>query len=98
MLREVLQRHRGHVIAMNLSDPKRLDLTRLLEVDEDSIAVKTRSGRLHVPWRWIMEVEEAADGQQFRVQKHEVAVRVFMHHLIVYGGGTYVGVGMAWDV
>lgn len=64
-MRSILEPYRGEVIAMNLSDPKKLELTRLLDVHDEFATVKTRDGRLHVPFRWIMESRRSARTHHF---------------------------------
>lgn len=96
-MRTVLARFQGQVIGMNLTSPKRMELTRILEVGDDYVTVRIKDGGLHVPFRWIMEISEAEPGRSFKVARETVPILVYMYHLVVYSGGAHIGVGMIFD-
>lgn len=96
-MQDVLAPYVNHVVGMNLSRPNKMELTRILHVGGDFFTVKTKPGRLHFPFRWIMEVSQA-EGVGFQVGRETVPLLIIMYHLVVYGGGTYVGFAMNFDV
>lgn len=96
--RESLARYVSLSVAVNLTDPVKLESVILESAQRDHFVVKTRNGFTHrLPYMQILRVVEAENSSLLKagVFSEPVHAIVEMFHLVVYKGSMGVGFGLS---
>jgi len=92
MLKEILAKHVGYVIAINAIAPEKLESCGLNSVGEDCFSVVTQKGLLlHIPYIRIIKIIENNEDGPVKVRAgvmSSASARAVVHveHMIIYQG------------
>lgn len=97
-MHQVIARHKGELIGINLSKPKDLNIVRLKDANSDYITLEQKDGSLwHYATRYVicaLEGDYSIHVGAFKKEKFTLQVQVY--HFLVYSGGGSVDVGISF--
>ncbi len=97
MFQNLLNDHVGYVIAINATDPERLESCGLKSVSKEYFSVVTQKDLLiHIPYSRVLSAVQSNDGSAVEIKKGlvgSVKARFVIHieHMIIYKGATSFG-------
>lgn len=96
MIHSLLNEHVEYMIAINATDPVKLESCGLKSVNTEYFSVVTQKGLLvHIPLSRIISIIENNEGGGVKVgggfNKAVARVVVQVEHMIVYNGGSAIG-------
>jgi len=101
-MKRVLSKHVGYVVAINATDPSKLEPCGLKTADEDFFSVVTQKDLLvHIPYNRILSAVESNEGAGVNVgagfSKKAYKLVIHIEHMIIYKGSTGFGFQVPLD-
>lgn len=96
MIKDILLQHKGYIIAINATNPERLESCGVKEVGEQLFSIITQNDLLiHIPYSRILSIVENSEGGAVKIKSgfSNSTARVVVHieHMIIYKGSTGFG-------
>jgi hypothetical protein len=96
MIGNTLEKFVGYMVAINATDPEKLQTCGLKSISDDHFSVVTQKGLLiHIPYSRILSIVEDNEGGTLNIGStfNKATARVVVHieHMIIYKGSTGFG-------
>ena len=97
MIQELLKRHVGFVIAINATDPEKLESCGLKSVGAEYFSIVTQKELLiHSPYAKLLSIVEDNNGGAVTIKKSlignaQTKLVIHIEHMIIYKGATSFG-------
>lgn len=96
MLKDILTKHVGYVVAINATNPEKLESCGLKEAGDDCFSVVTQKGLLiHIPYSRILSVVENNEGGPLKVggmfSSAKTLAVIHIEHMVIYKGAIGFG-------
>jgi len=97
MIQDLLKNHIGYVIAINATDPEKLESCGLKSVGKEFFSIVTQKELLiHIPYAKVLNIVESNNGGAVTIKKGlmtnaQAKLVIHIEHMIIYKGATSVG-------
>jgi hypothetical protein len=97
MIQDLLKKHVGYVIAINATDPEKLESCGLKTVGTEYFSVVTQKELLiHIPYARLLSIVEDNNGGPVIIKKGLIGsaqskLVIHIEHMIIYKGATSFG-------
>ena len=97
MIKELLKKHVGYVVAINATDPEKIEICGLKSLNSEYLSLVTQKELLiHIPYSRILNIVEGNNGGAVTYKKGLVGtaqakIVIHIEHMIIYKGATSFG-------